>query len=93
MILLFFFPVYTDKRLDRLKPAPAAVPTSEAAVDDAAGFKKPLRFRCISCDKPVAVKPHTVVPSLPAIDVFPGTRSFRPYTTYELEMIRRHQRM
>lgn len=30
----------------------------ETLVDDAAGFRKPLRFRCISCDKPVGIKPN-----------------------------------
>ena len=91
MGMIFFF--LSDKKLDRLKPAPAAVPTSEATVDDAAGFKKPLRFRCISCDKPVALKPLSVTRALPSVAMFPETRSFRPYTTYELEMIRRHQKM
>ena len=35
----------------------------------------------------------SAVPALPQIDMLPGTRSFRPYTTYELELIRRHQKM
>ncbi len=61
--------------------------------NDAAGIKKPLRFACLSCDKPVQMKQLDIMPTLPSITTFPGTRTFRPYTTYELEMIRRHQKL
>lgn len=81
---------YFDKKIQRIKTAPVEV---EKEGDDAAGFRKPLRFRCISCDKPVGMKPNDVIPTLPHIDMLPGTRTFRPYTTYELELIRRHQRV
>ena len=33
------------------------------------------------------------VPALPSIQTLPGTRTFRPYTTYELELIRRQQKV
>lgn len=82
----------SDKKLDKIKPA-IPVTVQEASVDDAAGFKKPLRFRCISCDKPVAIKQFPAIPTLPSVGMFPETRSFRPYTTYELELIRNHQNM
>ena len=60
--------------------------------EDAAGLKKPLRFSCLSCDKPLGIRPHQAVPTLPSVTVFPGSRSFRPYTTFELELIRRQQK-
>lgn len=82
-----------DKKLERAKVTQVVQQPMEAMSDDAAGFKKPLRFRCISCDKPVGIKPLNAIPALPSISMFPGTRSFRPYTTYELELIRRHQKM
>lgn len=44
-----------DQKLARVKTAPVIhhdIPMG----DDAAGFKKPLRFRCISCDKPLGLK-------------------------------------
>lgn len=44
---------------------------------------------CITCIYVL----FSAVPALPQIDTLPGTRSFRPYTTYELELIRRHQKM
>jgi chromosome segregation ATPase len=81
---------YFDKKLARVKTAPQK---EEAMAEDAAGFRKPLRFRCISCDRPLGLKSAEAVPALPSIGMMPGTRSFRPYTTYELELIRRHQRM
>lgn len=36
---------------------------------------------------------YRAIPALPSIGTMPGNRSFRPYTTYELELIRRHQKM
>jgi len=91
-LLLHGIVVISDKKLERVKPA-APVATPEAMGDEAAGFKKPLNFRCISCDRPVGLKQITAVPALPSIGMFPDSRSFRPYTTYELEMIRRHQKL
>jgi uncharacterized coiled-coil DUF342 family protein len=82
---------YFDKKLARVKTTPAE--REEALVEDAAGFRKPLRFRCISCDRPLGLKQTEAIPALPLVGTMPGTRSFRPYTTYELELIRRHQRM
>jgi hypothetical protein len=84
---------YFDKKIDRMKTSPVIVQPDEMGTDDAAGFKKPLRFRCISCDKPVGIRPNDAVPALPQIEMMPGGRSFRPYTTYELELIRRHQKV
>lgn len=83
---------YFDKRLDRVKTAPTVV-QKEISADEAAGFKKPLQFRCISCDRPVGIKPLEAIPALPSGETFPMTRSFRPYTTYELELIRKYQKL
>ena len=82
-----------EKKFDSAKALPKVQSARESALDDAAGIKKPLRFACLSCDKPVEMKQLGIVPTLPSISTFPGTRSFRPYTTYELEMIRRHQKL
>lgn len=83
-----------EKKLDHVKALPKLQAISERSAEDAAGIKKPLRFACLSCDKPVDMKHlSTVPPTLPTITTFPGTRTFRPYTTYELEMIRRHQKL
>ncbi|XP_064602081.1 uncharacterized protein LOC135468010 isoform X1 [Liolophura sinensis] len=60
--------------------------------DDAAGLRKQLlqRFHCISCDRPVDIMMGGPVPSVPGNNGLPGTRSPRPYTTYELDQIRQH---
>ena len=84
--------IITDKKLDRVKSAPKVV-VQESLASEAAGFKKSLHFHCISCDKPLAIKPFCPIPALPSITTFPGSRSFRPYTTYELELIRKHQKL
>ena len=34
---------------------------TETLADDAAGFRKPLHFRCISCDKPLGLKSAELV--------------------------------
>ncbi|XP_077979957.1 uncharacterized protein LOC144435245 isoform X2 [Glandiceps talaboti] len=62
--------------------------------DEAAGFRKPLmqKVHCISCDRPVEIATQGPVPSLPESKPLPGTRSGRPYTTFELEQIRAHQK-
>ena len=83
----------TEKKLDHVKSLPKLQALPESAMDDAAGIKKPLRFACLSCDKPVEMKQLGIVPTLPTVSTFPGTRTFRPYTTYELEVIRRHQKL
>lgn len=82
---------YFDKKLARVKTAPPE--REEPLAEDAAGFRKPLRYRCISCDRPLGLKTSEAIPALPSIGTMPGNRSFRPYTTYELELIRRHQKM
>ena len=52
-VILYIYLI--DKKIQRIKTAPVEV---EKEGDDAAGFRKPLRFRCISCDKPVGLKPN-----------------------------------
>ena len=76
-----------------MKTAPPSDTLGGARGDDAAGIRKGLHFHCISCAKPVEMKQRPSVATLPSITSLPGTRTFRPYTTYELEYIRRHQRM
>ena len=62
--------------------------------DGAAGIRKQLLpdFHCISCDRPVDVYQNEAVPSLPVGQALPGNRATRPYTTFELEQIRKHIR-
>lgn len=62
--------------------------------DDAAGIRKQLlqRFHCISCDRPVDMMPTGPIPSIPASQGLPATRSTRPYTTFELDQIRQTAR-
>ncbi|XP_041076273.1 glutamine-rich protein 2 isoform X2 [Polyodon spathula] len=60
---------------------------------DAAGIRKQLvtRFNCISCSRPVDMMvppPHLVSISTG----FPGNKTHRPYTVYELDSIRQHTR-
>lgn len=47
----------------------------------------------LAISMPLIIIIHSVVPALPQIEMLPGVRSFRPYTTYELELIRKHQRL
>lgn len=93
LTILILSLAYSEKKFDSAKVLPKVQSARDAALDDAAGIKKPLRFACLSCDKPVEMKQLGIVPALPSIATLPGTRSFRPYTTYELEMIRRHQKL
>ena len=51
------------------------------------------RFKCISCDRPVEAQLQEAYPSLPQAATLPTRQSFRPYTTYELDLIRQHQRL
>lgn len=57
----------------------------------AAGTRSLLvqKANCISCDKPVNVfRESPTLPSLPQPKGLPGTKSSRPYTTFELDDIR-----
>ncbi|KAL5268881.1 hypothetical protein ACHWQZ_G002645 [Mnemiopsis leidyi] len=85
---------FLENRLNKLKATgPPAPPTNEADADAAGMRRRLLKFHCISCDRPVEVNSGNMLPStLPVSYGFPGMRSNRPYTTYELELIRQHQR-
>lgn len=65
----------------------------QVKLGDAAGIRKQLvtRFNCISCARPVDMMvppPHLVSISTG----FPGNKTHRPYTVYELDNIRKHTR-
>ncbi|XP_063684184.1 glutamine-rich protein 2-like isoform X8 [Bolinopsis microptera] len=85
---------FLENRLNKLKaPGPPQPPTNEVDMDAAGMRRRLLKFHCISCDRPVEVNSGNMLPStLPVSYGFPGMRSNRPYTTYELELIRQHQR-
>lgn len=52
------------------------------------------KVHCISCDRPLEVsKPTNPNPNMPKIQSLPSHKSAKPYTTYELEQIRQHQKM
>ena len=52
---MYKYLILIDRKIQRIKTETVEV---EKEGDDAAGFRKPLRFRCISCDKPVGLKPN-----------------------------------
>ncbi len=82
---------YIEKRLKSVKvKAPEPILPDDAA----AGFRKPLlrKFHCISCDRPLELLQDDAIPSLPVSQALPGSRAIRPYTTFELEQIRKHMR-
>lgn len=54
----FHWYYYADKKLNRMKATPILSQADAVLTDEAAGFRKPLRFRCISCDKPVGIRPN-----------------------------------
>jgi len=85
---------FLENRLNKLKATgPPPPPPNEADADPAGMRRRLLKFHCISCDRPVEVNSGSMLPStLPVSYGFPGMRSNRPYTTYELELIRQHQR-
>lgn len=83
---------YLDQKI-RARTAPTVIEKPAEVTEDAAGFKRRLKAKCISCDKPVGILPTPVIPNLPSGATLPGVRSFRPYTTYELELVRQHQRL
>ena len=80
-----------DHRFKTIKLPP---PESEKVDEGAAGFRKPLLrdFHCISCNHPVVIPQEDAIPSLANGEALPGTRALRPYTTFELEQIRRQIR-
>ncbi|KAJ8037592.1 Glutamine-rich protein 2 [Holothuria leucospilota] len=83
---------YLDKRI---KSVSAKVVRKEPDTgEDAAGFRKQLvqKYHCISCDRPLDMTPQAPLASLPESKGLPGTRSGRPYTTFELEQIRAAQK-
>jgi len=85
---------FLENRLNKLKATgPPPPPPNEVDADPAGMRRRLLKFHCISCDRPVEVNSGNMLPStLPVSYGFPGMRSNRPYTTYELELIRQHQR-
>ena len=75
--------------MESMKPKPVVKPPPE---ESAAGIRKQflLNHNCISCDRPVQYAKEEAFPPLPTIHSLPGSKSNRPYTTFELEQIRQH---
>lgn len=51
------------------------------------------KVHCISCDRPLEVQPRETADNGPKIQGLPPHKSGKPYTTYELEHIRQHQKL
>lgn len=75
--------------MEFMKPKPVERPPPEEL---AAGIRKRflVNHNCISCDRPVKYAREEPFPPLPTIRCMPGSKSTRPYTTFELEQIRQH---
>ena len=75
--------------MESMKPKPVEKPPPE---ESAAGIRKQflVNHNCISCDRPVQYAKEEAFPPLPTIHSLPGSKSNRPYTTFELEQIRQH---
>ena len=54
---------------------------------------RPEKVHCISCDRPLEVQPGETGPNMPKMKSLPVQKSTKPYTTFELEHIRQHQKM
>lgn len=80
---------YLESRMEFMKPKPVERPPPEEL---AAGIRKRflVNHNCISCDRPVKYAREEPFPPLPTIRCMPGSKSTRPYTTFELEQIRQH---
>jgi len=64
---------------------------AETKVDfsDAAGFRKPIKFNCISCSRPVELPLRGPLQSnLPAPRGVRTKRSKGPYLSYEMDQVR-----
>lgn len=75
--------------MESMKPKPVERPPPE---EFAAGIRKQflVDHNCISCDRPVKYAREETFPPLPMMRCMPGSKSTRPYTTFELEQIRQH---
>ena len=80
---------YFEARIQASKPKPVEKPPKEEL---AAGIRKQflVNHNCISCDRPVKYASDGMFPPLPILHSMPGSKSNRPYTTFELEQLRQH---
>lgn len=80
---------YLEARIQATKPKPVEKPSKE---EFAAGIRRQflVNHNCISCDRPVKYASEGMFPPLPALHSMPGSKSNRPYTTFELEQLRQH---
>lgn len=75
--------------METMRPKPVEKPPPD---EFAAGIRKQflVNHNCISCDRPVKYAREETFPPLPAMHSMPGSKSNRPYTTFEIEQIRQH---
>ncbi|XP_068744363.1 restin homolog [Montipora capricornis] len=85
---------YLEKRIaDVQKSRSLIAAETKMGFADAAGFRKPIRFNCISCSRPVELPLRGPLQAqLPAARGVRTKRSKGPYLSYEMDQIRQHQR-
>lgn len=85
---------YLERRIADVQKSRNLI-AAETKVDfsDAAGFRKPIKFNCISCSRPVELPLRGPLQSnLPAPRGVRTKRSKGPYLSYEMDQIRQYQR-
>lgn len=79
----------SEKRIAEVQKSRSLI-AAEAKVDfaDAAGFRKPIRFNCISCSRPVELPLRgSLQAQLPAARGVRTKRSKAPYLSYEMDQV------
>ncbi|KAL9985351.1 hypothetical protein ACROYT_G007743 [Oculina patagonica] len=85
---------YLERRIADVQKSRNLI-AAETKVDfsDAAGFRKPIKFNCISCSRPVELPLRgPLQANLPAPRGVRTKRSKGPYLSYEMDQIRQYQR-
>lgn len=79
----------SEKRIAEVQKSRSLI-AAETKVDfaDAAGFRKPIRFNCISCSRPVELPLRgSLQAQLPAARGVRTKRSKAPYLSYEMDQV------
>lgn len=90
MYVNFFQLSILERRIADVQKSRSLI-AAETKVDfsDAAGFRKPIKFNCISCSRPVELPLRGPIQSnLPAPRGVRTKRSKGPYLSYEMDQVR-----